>query len=316
MKKPTLLVGAGALTLLVVAVGLSLRPGSDPVAAQQPAPVVTSSPSEHGAPAVASLGNQQIDLPELKSVLASLPAESREQLRGNRGALESWLRSRLAQKAVLEQADAQGWRQRPEVEQQTRTATEQIVFRDYMLSVSQVPADYPSAAELQQAYDSGKAQWVTPPMYRVSQIFLAVNDLQSVDAVRRQAQELSRKAQAAPGDFAALATQYSQDPETAQRGGDSGLQPLQQLVPPVREAVSRLKVGAVSEVVQSPAGFHVLKLTAQQPGRTATLDELRERLTQALRAQRQEQIAKAYLEGMLNTATLSIDGAQLNTLLE
>lgn len=316
MKKRTVVVGAGALTLLVVAVGLSLRPGSDPVAAQQPAPVVTSSPDERGAPAVARLGNQQIDVPELKSVLASLPAESREQLRGNRGALESWLRSRLAQKAVLEQADAQGWRQRPEVEQQTRAATEQIVFRDYMLSVSQVPADYPSAAELQQAYDAGKAQWITPPMYRVSQIFLALNDPQSVDAVRRQAQELSRKAQAAPGDFAALATQYSQDPDTAQRGGDSGLQPLQQLVPAVREAVSRLKVGAVSEVVQSPAGFHVLKLTAQQPARTATLDELRERLTQALRAQRQEQIAKAYLEGMLNTATLSIDGAQLNQVLE
>lgn len=316
MKKRTVVVGAGALTLLVVAVGLSLRPGSDPVAAQQPAPVVTSSPNERGAPAVARLGNQQIDVPELKSVLASLPAESREQLRGNRGALESWLRSRLAQKAVLEQADAQGWRQRPEVEQQTRAATEQIVFRDYMLSVSQVPADYPSAAELQQAYDAGKAQWITPPMYRVSQIFLALNDPQSVDAVRRQAQELSSKAQAAPGDFAALATQYSQDPDTAQRGGDSGLQPLQQLVPAVREAVSRLKVGAVSEVVQSPAGFHVLKLTAQQPARTATLDELRERLTQALRAQRQEQIAKAYLEGMLNTATLSIDGAQLNQVLE
>ena len=313
MKKPTLMVGAGALALLVVAVGLSLRPGSDPVAAQQPAPVSAAPAS---GPAVARLGNQQIDLAEMKSVLASLPAESREQLRGNRGALETWLRSRLAQKAVLEQADAQGWRQRPEVEQQTRAAAEQIVFRDYMLSVSQVPADYPSAAELQQAYDAGKAQWVTPPLYRVSQIFLAVNDPQSADAVRRQAQELSRKAQAAPGDFAALATQYSQDPNTAQRGGDSGMQPLQQLVPQVREAVARLKVGAVSEVVQSPAGFHVLKLTGQQPARTATLDELRERLTEALRSQRQEQIAKAYLEGMLNTATLSIDGAELNKVLE
>ncbi|CRM89951.1 putative parvulin-type peptidyl-prolyl cis-trans isomerase precursor [Pseudomonas sp. 22 E 5] len=313
MKKPTLMVGAGALALLVVAVGLSLRPGSDPVAAQQPAPSTSPVP---GGPAVARLGNQQIDLPELNSVLASLPAESREQLRGNRGALETWIRSRLAQKAVLEQADAQGWRQRPEVEQQTRAATEQIVFRDYMLSVSQVPADYPSAAELQQAYDSGKAQWVTPPLYRVSQIFLAVSDPQALDAVRRQAQELSRKAQAAPGDFAALATQFSQDPDSAARGGDSGLQPLQQLVPPVREAVARLKVGAVSEAVQSPAGFHVLKLIAQQPARTATLDELRERLTEALRAQRQEQIAKAYLEGMLNTATLSIDGAQLSKVLE
>ena len=74
--------------------------------------------------------------------------------------------------------------------------------------------------------------------------------------------------------------------------------------------------GAVSDAVQSAAGFHVLKLTAQQPARTATLDEVRERLTQALRAQRQEQIAKAYLEGMLNTATLSIDGAELNKVLE
>jgi len=313
VKKPTLMVGAGALALLVVAVGLSLRPGSDPGAAQQPTPVIN--PVAAG-PAVARLGNQQIDLTELKSVLASLPAESREQLRGNRGALETWLRSRLAQKAVLEQADAQGWRQRPEVEQQTRAATEQIVFRDYMLSVSQVPADYPSAAELQQAYDTGKAQWVTPPMDQVSQIFLAVNDPQAAEAVRRQAQELSRKAQATPGDFAALATQYSQDPNTAQRGGDSGMQPLQQLVPQVREAVARLKVGGVSDVVQSAAGFHVLKLTAQQPARTATLEELRERLTEALRSQRQEQIAKAYLEGMLNTATLSIDGAALNKVLE
>lgn len=313
MKKPTLMVGAGALALLVVVVALSLRPGSDPVAAQQPAPVAVTTPA---GSAVARLGNQQIDLQELKSVLASLPAESREQLRGNRGALETWLRSRLAQKAVLEQADAQGWRQRPEVEQQTRAATEQIVFRDYMLSVSQVPADYPSAAELQQAYDSGKAQWVTPPLYRVGQIFLAVNDPQTLDTVRRQAQELSRKAQASPGEFAALATQFSQDPDSAARGGDSGLQPLQQLVPEVRAVVSRLKVGGVSDAVQSAAGFHVLKLIGQQPARTATLDELRERLTQALRAQRQEQIAKAYLEGMLNTATLSIDGAELNKVLE
>jgi peptidylprolyl isomerase len=192
------MLGAGALAVLVVAVALSLRPGSDPVAAQQPTPMPPPAPASAG-PAVARLGNQQIDLAELKSVLASLPAESREQLRANRGALETWLRSRLAQKAVLEQADAQGWRQRPEVEQQTRAAAEQIVFRDYMLSVSQVPADYPSAAELQQAYDSGKAQWVTPPLYRVSQIFLAVNDPQNLDAVRRQAQDLSRRAQAAPG---------------------------------------------------------------------------------------------------------------------
>lgn len=309
MKKPTLVVAA--LALLGVAVGLGLRSGSDPVAAQQPAPVIGAE-----GPAVARLGNQKVAVQELQALLATLPAESREQLRANRGALETWIRSRLAQKAVLEQADAQGWRQRPDVEQQTRAATEQIVFRDYLLSVSQVPADYPSAAELQQAYDSGKAQWMTPPLYRVSQIFLAVDNPQNAEAVRRQAQELSRRAQAAPAEFAELASQHSQDAGSAGRGGASGLQPLQQLVPEVRNVVARLKPGAVSDAVHSAAGFHVLKLTEHQPARTASLDELRPRLTEALRAQRQEQIAKAYLEGMLNTATLSIDGAQLNKVLE
>lgn len=314
MKKPSLVVGVGALALVALAVWLGVRPGSDPVAAQQPRPMAAS-PVDDG-PAVARLGNQRVAPEELKALFAALPEPSREQLRGNRPALENWIRTRLAEKAVLEQADAQGWRQRPDVALQTRVATEQIVFRDYLRSVSQVPAGYPSEAELQQAYDAGKAQWQTPALYRVSQIFLAVSDPQALEATRKQAQELSKKAQAAPGEFAALASQYSQEPDSARRGCDSGLQPLQQLLPEVRGAVARLKVGAVSDAVQSAAGFHVLKLTEQQPARTATLDELRERLTQALRAQRQEQIAKAYLEGMLDTATLSIDGAQLNKVLE
>ncbi|WP_279309506.1 peptidylprolyl isomerase [Pseudomonas koreensis] len=307
-----MVISAAAVALLVVAVALVVRPGNDPVAAQQPAPVVAA----NSGPAVARLGNQQVSPEELQALLAAVPPQTREQLRGNREALERWIRSRLAEKAVLEQADAQGWAQRPDVVRQTRAATEQIVFRDYLQSVSQVPADYPSAAELQQAYDVGKANWQTPALYRVSQIFLGVNEPQNLEAVRKQATDLSKKAQSTPADFAALAKEFSQDRLTAERGGDTGLQPLQQLVPEVRGAVARLKVGAVSDPVQSSAGFHVIKLTEQQPARTATLDELRDQLTQALRAQRQEQIAQAYLDGMLNTATLSIDGAELNKVLE
>lgn len=312
MKKPAMVISAAAVALLVMAVALVVRPGSDPVAAQQTSPVTATAVG----PAVARLGNQQVTPEELQALLATVAPEAREQLRGNREALERWIRARLAEKAVLEQADAQGWAQRPEILRQTRAATEQIVFRDYLRSVSQVPADYPSAAEIQQAYEAGKANWQTPALYRVSQIFLGVSDAATLETVRKQAFELSKKAQSAPGDFAALATQYSQDRVTAQRGGDTGLQPLQQLVPEVRGAVARLKVGAVSDPVQSAAGFHVIKLTEQQPARTATLDELRDQLTQALRAQRQEQIAQAYLDGMLNTATLSIDGAELNKVLE
>ncbi|HFS1005012.1 TPA: peptidylprolyl isomerase, partial [Pseudomonas aeruginosa] len=73
----------------------------------------------------------------------------------------------------------------------------------------------------------------------------------------------------------------------------------------------RLKVGAVSEPIQGANGFHLVKLTERRDARLATLDEVRGRLRESLRAQRQEQIAKAYLDGLVNNATLSIDGALL-----
>lgn len=306
---------AGALALVAVAVALALRPGEEPVAASRPAPASTQASPDSG-PALARLGDQQVGADELKALLAQLPEESREQLRGNRPALEQWIRSRLAQKALYQQAEAQGWPQRPQVQALTRAASEQIVLRDYLDSVSQVPADYPSDAELREAYEAGKAGLQLPARYRLSQIFLAVNDEQGREAVRKQAQALSKRAEARDADFAALAREFSQDSASAARGGDSGLQPLTQLLPEVREVVSRLKVGGVSEPLQSAAGFHIIKLTEQQPARTATLEEVRPRLQALLRTQRQEQVAKAYIEGMFNTATLSIDGAALNQVLE
>jgi len=311
MKRHTLVAGLSAVALLVGAAILGLRPDGETVAATQPA-----SASQSAATAVARLGDLTVSPEEMKALIAALPPATREQLRGNRTALESWLRSRLAEKAVLEQASAQGWPERPEIVQQTRAATDQIVFRNYLASVSQVPTDYPDEQTLQQAYQANQASLQLPARYRLSQIFLAVNDASALESVRRQAQELSKRAQAPNADFAALARQYSQDPDTAKRGGDSGLQPLQQLLPQMRESISRLKVGAITEPVQSTAGFHILKLTEQQPARAATLDESRERLTALLRSQRQEQIAKAYLEGTFNTATLSIDGSVLNKVIE
>ncbi len=142
MKKPTFVISAAALGLLAVALVLGLRPGSDPVAAVQTVSVATAD-----SPSLARLGNQHVSPDELKALLAALAPEVRQQMRGNRAALEGWIRARLAEKAVLEQADAQGWRERPEVERQTRAAAEQIVFRDYLQSVSQVPAGYPSEDE-------------------------------------------------------------------------------------------------------------------------------------------------------------------------
>lgn len=307
--------GGVALTASVAGVVLGLRPGSPPEAAVQPtvqvAPAPVASPT-----AVARLGALALEADELEALLATLPADSREQLREDRPALEAWIRGRLAEKALLQQAEAQGWEDRPEIRRMTRAATEQVLLRTYLEAVSQVPEGYPSDAELQAAYDAGKANWTTPPMLRVAQIFLAVGSERSEEQVRKQAQDLARRARAEGGDFAALARQYSEDRGSAEQGGDSGLQPLQQYLPAMRQVLLELKPGAVSDPVRSQDGYHVLRVLETQPSRTATLDEVRGRLRDALRAQRQQQVARAYLDGLVNAGTLSIDGAQISQALE
>ncbi|MDZ4194609.1 MAG: peptidylprolyl isomerase [Pseudomonas sp.] len=310
------MVGISALALVAggIALVVIFNPGSTPHASvSTAAPALTPSTA---APAVATLGNLQLSSTELSTMLSGVPEATRAQLMSNRSAMESWIRGRLAEMALLEQANAQGWQDRPEIQQMTHAATEQILLRTYLQSVSEVPIDYPDEQTLQLAYDGAKDKLQTPALYRVSQVFLAVEPGSDEGQVRKKAVDIARRAQAANADFAALAQEHSEDRSTAQRGGDSGLQPLQQYVPAMRQILTQQQVGTVSDPLRSEAGYHVLKLTERQPARLATLDEVREQLRQALRVQRQEQVAKAYLEGLISSSTLSIDGAQLSQALE
>ncbi|MFB4390649.1 MULTISPECIES: peptidylprolyl isomerase [unclassified Pseudomonas] len=305
MTARALWAGAGALALVAAAAALAMRPG------ERPGTVAQASVS---GPVLASLGEQQVGSDELKALLAQLPPDTRERLLGDRPALEAWLRTRLAEKALYRQAAAKGWPQRPEVQAQTRAASEQIVLRDYLVSISEVPADYPSDAELQQAYQANQDELQMPARYRLSQIFLRVENPKDAPEVQKRAHALLKQARA--GDFAALAREHSQDSGSAAQGGDTGLQPLAQLLPEVREAVTQLKIDGISEPLRSPAGWHIVKLVEQQPARAATLEEVAAQLRQVMRAQRQEQLVKNHVDGMFDSATLSIDGAALNQVLE
>lgn len=61
-------------------------------------------------------------------------------------------------------------------------------------------------------------------------------------------------------DFAALAKQYSKDPGSASKGGDLGYFSTGTMVEPFEKAAFSLKPGEVSGVVQSPFGYHIIKV--------------------------------------------------------
>lgn len=269
---------------------------------------------------VARLGNVTIGQSEITSLLQGMPEAERAAIKGNRTGVENWLRQRLTSEALLNEAKAKGWAARPEVKARidaaVREVTNRMISSSYLESIAQVPATYPSDAEVKSAYEQGKANFNLPATYRVAQIYLANTgtDAAATTKLREEAKKLA--VQARQGDFSALARTRSQDPRSAERGGEVGMLPLDQMLPEVRDAIAKLKVGQVSEPVQSATGFHIVKLLETQPARTATLEEIKPRLQTALREKRQQQLVQAHLAGLAPAASLNIDNAALDAALK
>jgi len=66
-------------------------------------------------------------------------------------------------------------------------------------------------------------------------------------------------------DFAKVAASYSDAPDGL-TGGAMGVRPLDRLPALYAEAVSKLKPGEVSDILRSPAGFHIVKLIDKTGG--------------------------------------------------
>lgn len=97
--------------------------------------------------------------------------------------------------------------------------------------------------------------------------------------IRARAQVIATEARADPSRFAALAQQYSQDVGSAKRGGDLGFFAQGAMVKPFDDAVFHMKVGQVSDVVETPFGYHIIKLDGiRTPDMAALKPQLLERI--------------------------------------
>jgi peptidyl-prolyl cis-trans isomerase C len=100
-------------------------------------------------------------------------------------------------------------------------------------------------------------------------------------------------------DFAALAKQYSEDPGSAQNGGDLNFFERGQMVPPFDEAVFAMTTpGQTSELVETPFGYHIIKLTDKQASRTVALDEVRPQIQQFLENQARQEATQRFVESL------------------
>lgn len=159
---------------------------------------------------------------------------------------------------------------------------EQTSIQYVELSLDKLAADVKvNDEQLKAYYEEQKSQYTTKERRKISHILFAFDKKQS-DAEQQALQKAQKAKQDLKSkDFAALASEVSDDKLTAKNGGDLGLFEVGVLEKDFEDAASKLKLGEVSEPVKSSFGYHLIKVTELVPGDVKSFDAVKAELTKA-----------------------------------
>jgi peptidyl-prolyl cis-trans isomerase SurA len=174
-----------------------------------------------------------------------------------------------------------------------------------------------SEQDVQGFYETNRAQFnVAEEAYHVAQIVVTPvrdprignrtgDDATTPEAAVAKIKMLMERLKSG-ASFRDLAVGYSEDPESAPRGGDLGLIPVSQLrqaPPPLRDAVLGKEAGAVNVASSNGAYALMLVVAHEQPGqRDLSMPGVRDGITQTLRGRKEQLLRAAYLTSVRSDA--------------
>jgi parvulin-like peptidyl-prolyl isomerase len=247
---------------------------------------------------VARVGNDDLTADEIRAYVSRLDGREQVALTRDPALLSQAVRVMLANRLVLQEALAKKWEQQPAVAAQLQQLRDNAIAELYLQSVTAPPADYPSEADVQKAYDDNRNAFLAPREFALAQIFVALPrnaDRTAEETAKKKLDDIERKLKAPGADFAAVANTAND----TQNGGELGWLPEPQIRPEIREQVIGLSKNGVTEPIRLDDGWHVLKLTDTKASFTRTLPEVRDLITQRMRAERAAVMRRAYLAELL-----------------
>ncbi len=169
---------------------------------------------------------------------------------------------------------------------------EQVRIEFLKLSAQDLIKDYqPSDAELRSAYADETSKRAAAESRRAAHILIPLpKDAVEADAKKAlaKAQDIEKQARAG-ADFAKLARTYSDDKDSAAKGGDLGEIKSGTLPKPLEDAVFSLKPGQISQPVRTQYGYHLAKVTALKTSAQKPFQEMKPLLVKQLRQRKGEE---------------------------
>ena len=134
----------------------------------------------------------------------------------------------------------------------------------------------PTDSDLLKLYNQNKDQFRTQDRVKVRHILLTTTGKSKEEeaAIKTKAESLLKQLKSG-GDFAKLAKENSQDPGSAQKGGDLDWLTHGQTVAEFDKAAFSMKPGEISDLVKTQYGYHILQVQEKEAARLKPFEEVK-----------------------------------------
>lgn len=186
----------------------------------------------------------------------------------------------------------------PVVQLEVQGATDRMVL-GILLKEFVLRGIQPGQADLATYYHEHANQFRRPDRYHLQHIIVAD---------RARAVELRTRLAGRDGEaFAASAREVSLDRQTAENGGDLGWIPEARLSSSIKGILQGLKPGDLSQVIETSAGFAVIRLVEKESGSPQPLEMVREQVKRAWTRSAGQAARAEWLDRLRRVASIRID---------
>lgn len=160
--------------------------------------------------------------------------------------------------------------------------------------------------QISKYYQDNIFQYTQPERRKASHILFTLPtdaDTATKDKLKAEAQSVLDKIKNG-ADFSEMAKAHSQDPGSADNGGDLGFFGQGEMVPAFEESAFSLTPGDISDLVESSFGYHIIKLISVEGGESKPLDTVKDEIIASIQF---DKVENAYVEKVESMQTIAYE---------
>lgn len=159
-------------------------------------------------------------------------------------------------------------------------------------------------ADIAAYYEGTKARYTAPEQRRASHILVGVKvggAAADKAAAKAKAEAILADVRKAPADFAKIAKAKSDDPTSADKGGDLDVLEKGAMPKALEDAVFKLKQGEVAGPIETEFGYHIVTVTSLKAAAVKPLEEVKVEIAEELKKQKAAKKYSEMAEAFTNT---------------